>query len=73
MKWKSKNDTCGVPGKGYIKAEDLTQEDIDNLEARAKNRGLNFNVFMLNAGFVPNNDGQLELTEEPKPRKKRGE
>jgi hypothetical protein len=74
MKWKAKNDTCGVPGKGFIKAEDFSQEDEDNITARAKSRGIDENIFFINAGFVRNNnDGQLELVEEPKPKKKRGE
>jgi hypothetical protein len=60
LKWKAKNDTCGVPVKGYIKAESLTQEDIDNLKARAKNRKKDFHTFMLQAGFVPV-EPQLEI------------
>jgi hypothetical protein len=60
LKWKAKNDTCGVPGKGYIKAEDLTQKDIDNLKERAKNRKKDFHTFMLQAGFVPS-EPQLEI------------
>jgi hypothetical protein len=76
MKWKPKNDTCGVPGKGFIKAESFSQEDEDALIARAKNRKINVNVFMLNAGFEPvAEDGQLEITEaqeeEPLKRKRR--
>jgi len=64
MKWKPKNDTCGVPGKGFIKSESFSQEDEDALIQRAKNRKINVNVFMLNAGFEPVDDsGQLEITE----------
>lgn len=61
MKWKPKNDTVGVPGRGFIKAEDYNQQDENNLQARAKNRGLDFNIFMLGAGFVPVQGPQLEL------------
>lgn len=79
LKWKAKNDTCGVPGKGYIKAEDLSQEDIDNLKERCKHRKVDFHSFMLKAGFLPA-EPQLEidldeeeLTEEltEKPKRKR--
>lgn len=60
MKWKPKNDTCGVPGKGYIQSQDFSEEDEKNLIARAKNRKVDVHTFMLNAGFVPVN-AQLEL------------
>lgn len=81
LKWKAKNETCGVPGKGYIKAADLTQQDIDNLRARAKRRGVDFSSFMIGAGFVPTNP-QLQIDEteyvdasltesEEKPKRKR--
>jgi hypothetical protein len=61
MKWKAKNDLCGVPGKGYIKAEDFSQEDENALIKRAKSRGIDVNVFMMGAGFVPVGGSQLEL------------
>lgn len=61
MKWKAKDDTCGVPGKGYIKAEDFSQEDENALIQRAKRRGLNVTQFMLGAGFVPAKGPQLEI------------
>lgn len=67
MKWKAKNDTCGVPGRGkneggrYINAADFSQEDEDALIKRAKSRGIDVNVFMLGAGFVPVKGPQLEI------------
>lgn len=61
MKWKAKDDTCGVPGKGYIKAEDFSQEDENALIQRAKRRGLDVTQFMLGAGFVPVKGPQLEI------------
>ncbi len=61
MKWKPKNETCGVPGKGYIKAEDYSQEDENALIQRAANRKININIFMLNAGFEPVDGPQLEI------------
>lgn len=63
MNWKPKNETCGVPGKGFIKAEDYSQKDEDALIARAKNRKVDVNLFMLGAGFLPANGPQLEITE----------
>jgi|JI102314A1RNA_FD_contig_101_248924_length_1188_multi_2_in_0_out_0_2 hypothetical protein len=75
MNWKPKNETCGVPGKGFIKAEDYSQKDEDALIARAKNRKIDVNLFMLGAGFIPANGPQLEITEaveeEPLRRKRR--
>lgn len=74
MKYKPKNDTCGVPGKGFINASDYSQEDENNLIARAKRRGIDVHSFMTNAGFLPVSP-QLELVideEEPKePKEKR--
>lgn len=64
LKWRAKNDLCGVPGKGFIKAEDLSQEDVDNLIKRAKNRKQDVHTFMLRAGFVPAQP-QVEMFEEP--------
>lgn len=64
MKWRAKNDFVGVPGKGYIKAEDFNQEDENVLVNRAKNRGIDVNVFMLSAGFVPVKGPQLEIQAE---------
>lgn len=61
MKWKPKDDTCGVPGRGYIKAADYNQQDEDNLLKRAKNRGIDPTQFMLGAGFVPVKGPQLEI------------
>lgn len=61
MKWKPKNDLVGVPGRGFINAVDYNQQDENNLQARAKNRGVDFNIFMLGAGFVPVQGPQLEL------------
>lgn len=61
MKWKAKDDTCGVPGKGHIKAEDFSQEDENALIQRAKRRGLDVTQFMLGAGFVPVKGPQLEI------------
>lgn len=61
MKWKAKDDLCGVPGKGYIKAEDFSQEDENALVQRAKKRGLDVTQFMLGAGFVPAKGPQLEI------------
>lgn len=61
MKWKAKDDLCGVPGKGYIKAEDFSQEDENALIQRAKRRGLDVTQFMLGAGFVPVKGPQLEI------------
>lgn len=85
MKWKAKNDFVGIPGKGYIKAEDFNQDDENLLVNRAKNRGIDVNVFMLGAGFVPVKGPQLEIqpeeefipdpiedkSEEEKPKRKR--
>ena len=74
MNWKPRNETCGVPGKGYILASDYSQEDENNLIARAKNRNINLNVFMLGAGFEPvSEDKQLEIVEarEEEPKRKR--
>lgn len=64
MKWKAKDDLCGVPGKGYIKASDFSQEDENALIARAKRRGVDVNLFMLGAGFIPADGPQLELQTE---------
>lgn len=75
MKWKPKNDTCGVPGKGFIKSESFSQEDENALIERALNRKINLNVFMLKAGFEPVEGPQLEISEvhevEPVKRKRR--
>lgn len=79
MSWKPKNETCGVPGKGFIKAESYTQEDENNLIQRAKRRGIDVTMFMLAAGFVPAGGPQLPLIEddefipdgELKPKRKR--
>lgn len=75
MNWKAKNELCGVPGKGYILASDYSQEDEDALIARAKNRNIDVNIFMLGAGFVPAKGPQLEIQQsfedEPVKRKRR--
>jgi len=74
MKWKPKNDTVGVPNKGFIKAEDFSQEDEDALLARAKRRKVNPVLFMTKAGFELA-DTQLDMydddegQEEEKPKK----
>lgn len=60
LKWKAKNDFVGVPGRGFVKESELTQLDIDNLKARAHNRKLHFETFMLQNGFVPVHS-QLEM------------
>ncbi|HNT49351.1 MAG TPA: hypothetical protein PKK67_02095 [Cyclobacteriaceae bacterium] len=60
MKFKPKNDTCGVPGKGFIKAESYSHEDENALIQRAKNRGIDVNMFMIGAGFIPVSN-QLEI------------
>ena|SRR5690349_5670197 len=68
LKWKPKDSegNIGVPNKGFIKASDFSQEDLDNLIKRAKNRKLDVNTFLLNAGLVPS-EPQLELSvDEPR-------
>ena len=60
--WKPKNDLVGVPGKGFIRAKDFSQEDLDNLVARAKNRNKDVHSFLLGADLVPvNAQTELEL------------
>lgn len=64
--WKPKNETIGVPGKGFIKAESFNDEDLENLKQRAKNRGLDVHSFLLGCGLVPSSP-QMEIPlEEPK-------
>lgn len=58
--WKPKNDTIGVPGKGFIKAEDFTEEDFNNMVQRAINRGIDPHVFLMGAGLAADNK-QVEL------------
>jgi len=66
--WKPKNDLVGVPGKGFIRAKDFSQEDLDNLVARAKNRNKDVHSFLLGADLVPvNAQTELEL-EAPLPK-----
>lgn len=62
--WKPKNDFVGVPGKGFIKAEDFKDEDLQALIDRAKNRKIDVHSFLLKAGLVPDQP-QVELFEEP--------
>jgi len=58
--WKPKDDTIAVAVKGVIKAEDFTQEDLDNLVNRAKNRNQDVTTFLIKAGLVPVK-GQFEI------------
>ena len=58
--WKPKDDTIAVAVKGVIKAEDFTQEDLDNLVNRAKNRNQDVTTFLIRAGLVPVK-GQFEI------------
>lgn len=60
LKWKPKGDTIGVPGKGFIKADAFSQEDLNALINRAENRNMDVNQFLLNAGLVPVK-AQLEI------------
>lgn len=66
LKWNPKDPDglIGVPGKGYIKTADFSQEDLDNLIKRAKNRGIDVHSFLIKAGLVPAKP-QLELEIEP--------
>jgi len=69
MKWvpKDPDGTVGVPGKGYIKAADFSQEDHDALMARIKNRKISEYEFMTNNKFVLAKNPELfeeELEEE---------
>jgi len=59
-KWKPKDDLIGVPGKGYIKAEDFKEEDLQALIKRAKNRKADVHTFLLGCGLVPNSP-QMEI------------
>ena len=63
-KWKPKDDLIGVPGKGYIKAADFKEEDLQNLIKRAKNRKKDVHSFLLNCGLVPDS-AQIELEIDP--------
>lgn len=68
LKWKPKDPDAniGVPGKGFIKSSDFSQEDLDNLITRAKNRKVDVHSFLLKAGLVPAQP-QFELSlEEPR-------
>jgi hypothetical protein len=58
--WKPKNDLIGVPGRGFIKAEDFNEEDFNNLVARAMNRGIDPHAFLMGCGLVADNK-QVEL------------
>lgn len=53
MNWRPKNDTIGVPGKGFIKASDFSEEDLLALIARAENRNQDVHSFLLKAGLEP--------------------
>jgi hypothetical protein len=64
LKWipKDPDKNIGVPGKGFIKASDFSQEDLDNLIARAKNRKQDVSSFLINAGLKKvNPQAELEL------------
>lgn len=61
MKFKPKNETCGVPDRGFIRATDYNQQDEDKLIARAKNRKVDVTLFMYKAGFEPVKGPQLEI------------
>jgi hypothetical protein len=68
LKWKPKDPSkfIGVPGKGYIAADDFTVEDQDALISRAMNRKIDVHTFMLGCGLVKV-DPQVELElSEPK-------
>ncbi len=75
LKWipKDPSKNIGVPGKGYILASDFSQEDLDNLIKRAKNRKQDVHSFLLNCGLVPAKP-QFELEiEEPREFEKKAE
>lgn len=59
LKYKPKNDLVGVPGKGFIKAESFTQEDLNALIQRAKNRKQDIHAFLIGCGLVPVNAPEL--------------
>lgn len=65
LKWNPKDPdgTIGVPGKGYIKSSSFSQEDLNNLINRAKNRGVDVHTFLLKAGLVPAKP-QLDMIEQ---------
>ena len=66
LKWvpRDLDGTIGVPEKGYIKCSDFSQEDLDNLIARAKNRKQDVNVFLHNAGLKKvNPQAELDLSD----------
>lgn len=67
LNWIPKNDTVGVPGKGFIKAEDFSEEDLQALKDRAKRRQIDENVFLIGCNLKPVSP-QLEIVEDhPKP------
>lgn len=55
LKWipKDPGKNIGVPNKGFILASDFSQEDLDNLIKRAKNRKQDVHSFLLGCGLVP--------------------
>lgn len=65
LKWKPKNEKglIGVPDRGFIKAEDFNQKDLDNLIKRAKNRRIDVHSFLLNVGLLPVQE-QVEIFDE---------
>lgn len=64
-KWVPKEETIGVPGRGYIRKEDFSDTDLKALKARAKNRKVDEHTFLLAAGLVPvNGEFKLELEED---------
>ncbi len=63
MNWKPKKDTVGVPGKGYIQAADFSEEDLQALIKRAKNRKIDVHTFLMNCDLVPTQP-QLTLDED---------
>lgn len=62
LKWipKDPDKNIGVPGEGYINPADFNQTHLDAMIARAKNRKIDVNHFLINAGLKPV-EAQLEL------------
>ena len=71
LKYKPKGDTIGVPGKGFIKAEAFSQEDLNAMIERAKNRKVDVHAFLVGCGLVA--VAQPELFVETEPVKKEAE
>lgn len=75
LKYKPKNDTVGVPGKGFITAKSFTQKDLNALIERAKNRKQDVHSFLIGCGLVPVNAPELfvesvQQVEEVEPKKR---